>query len=532
MKKMIFVNLVSLIIITLILIQPVSSNISCSQNEIIIVDNEGDGDYQTIQQAIDNANSGDIIQIYSGIYNEKLIIQKERITLKGIDHELGAGTDTEYPIINGDQIGNVIEIYGKHCQITSCIIQNSGHGIFDAGIFILSNEVIISTNGIVSNQYGILVNNCTENIIENNYILSNTMDGIYLLFTEENIISNNIIRENGFQGMFMYEANKNTITENTFSLNGKDGIHLRNTCMNNEITKNIIHSNSIDGIKIMDSNVYYNNLNNNEIYSNGWNGVHIVNGQSNIISDNMIYLNLLNGIQIGNADNNRIIRNTIQDNKEEGIVFLFSGSQNNQIYYNNIINDNAFDGGKNIWDDGRDAGGNYWSYYKGLDVDGDGIGDTPYIIEGMGNMDNTPFIDPLYPPQTPSQPRGPTIGVPGTSYTYRTTSSDNLHNKIQYGWDWNGDDVVDEWTFFYSPEEPCETSYIWNQNGTYQIKVKAMDDQGFQSDWSQPLSITMPKDPKNKIDIIGNFIFNFCQQILYRIYAIIVADQQPNIAKY
>jgi len=202
---------------------------------------------------------------------------------------------------------------------------------------------------------------------------------------------------------------------------------------------------------------------------------------------------------------------------------LFSGSKNNQIYYNNIINDNAYDGGKNIWDDGRDAGGNYWSYYNGIDKDGDGIGDTPYVIEGIGNMDNIPFIEPLYPPQIPSRPRGPTIGFPGTSYTYTTSSSDNIQNKIQYGWDWNGDDVVDEWTVFFTSEEPCETSYIWNQNGTYQIKVKAMDDQGFQSDWSQPLSITMPKNPENKIDVIGNFMFNFFQQLFYRIYVVFLS---------
>ena len=37
-----------------------------SANSILIVDNEGDGDYLTINGALDNAVEGDTIQIYSG----------------------------------------------------------------------------------------------------------------------------------------------------------------------------------------------------------------------------------------------------------------------------------------------------------------------------------------------------------------------------------------------------------------------------------------------------------------------------------
>ena len=56
----------------------------------------------------------------------------------------------------------------------------------------------------------------------------------------------------------------------------------------------------------------------------------------------------------------------------------------------------------NQWDNGEE--GNYWDDYHGLDLNGDGIGDQPYIIlddpmpwgRRTGNRDNYPLMGP-YP---------------------------------------------------------------------------------------------------------------------------------------
>ena len=37
---------------------------------------------------------------------------------------------------------------------------------------------------------------------------------------------------------------------------------------------------------------------------------------------------------------------------------------------------------------------NYWSDYEGIDSDGDGIGDSPYVIDEF-NQDNQPLINPV-----------------------------------------------------------------------------------------------------------------------------------------
>ena len=60
-----------------------------------------------------------------------------------------------------------------------------------------------------------------------------------------------------------------------------------------------------------------------------------------------------------------------------------------------------------------------------------------------------------------------------------------------YYFDW-GDGTNSGWIGYYQSGEPCIVSHEWSEQGIYEIKVKAKDIYGQESNWSDPLPITMP----------------------------------------
>jgi parallel beta-helix repeat protein len=122
-------------------------------------------------------------------------------------------------------------------------------------------------------------------------------------------------------------------------------------------------------------------------------------------SSNNIFLNntangkgagddLPNGFQLGRAFGNTLQGNTVNGN---GIGFALEESDDNIFFHNNLIDNTiqaAFQpGDSNTWDNGYSSGGNYWSDYQGVDANGDGIADTPYVID-ENNMDRFPLTAP------------------------------------------------------------------------------------------------------------------------------------------
>ena len=472
------------------------SIISHSRGDILYVGGSGPGNYSSIQEAVNAAENGDTIFVYSGTYFEHIFINKT-ITLNG--------ENKETTIIDGSLTDNCIKIIA-------------------------------------------------DSVIVNGFTIRKGLIGVYLLQSSGQEIKNNIIRVN-WEGIGLFQ-----ITDA-------------------EISENYINDNFFEGINPVQSS--------------------LVNISHNTITGN------IQGIFLSGSEDNYIYGNNIKSNTR-GIEVRLS-SDNNHLYHNNFINndeDNAFDECSNTWDDDYPSGGNYWDDYTGSDNDGDGIGDTPYSIDGDSNKDNYPFMNPsawnhppyqpndpspengstdvdinanLYwtggdpdgdpvtydiyfgdsspppklvsnqsgssyepgkmnlstdyywkiiswdylgdsnesplwnfttsavvnnPPETPSQPSGTEFGFVYVSYDYSTFSTDPNDDNVSYGWDWDGDLVVDEWSDWYSSGDICNISHSWDIPSTYDVRVKAKDIHYAESDWSIPLTVNItmenypPKNPK------------------------------------
>jgi len=112
------------------------------------------------------------------------------------------------------------------------------------------------------------------------------------------------------------------------------------------------------------------------------------------------------------------------------------------------------------------------------------------------------------PPITPDI-TGQTSAFTGNTIDFSVVSSDPDGDTIQYGWDWDdGSDV--EWTEWYSSGETCFITHRWHSIGTHTVRVKARDSYYGESEWSDPIIISISdettpfvelENPKNGIYI-------------------------------
>jgi len=207
-------------------------------------------------------------------------------------------------------------------------------------IHIAANNVALTNFTIKNGFFGVLIDSSNNIRVISNVITDND-DGVWIAFSSGNIINDNTIAHNAV-GIYLDSSNNTTLNHNTIT-NNAYGIDIEN-CRGNLVTENKINLSSIEGIF-----AYY-------------------------------------------SDDGRILRNTVQNNS---LGIHLDTSNGNDIYQNNFIDnsDQAYvENSDNNWDNG--SKGNYWSDYNGTDLNQNGIGDTPYIINA-DNIDRYPLMNPI-----------------------------------------------------------------------------------------------------------------------------------------
>ncbi|MDG6222930.1 MAG: NosD domain-containing protein [Candidatus Bathyarchaeota archaeon] len=187
--------------------------------------------------------------------------------------------------------------------------------------------------------------------------------------------------------------NGNLEIKNTKIQGFKFAIYFDYYSKNSNIISGNTLTNNTHGIYIYSSN---NHIFGNYIEDSGT-GIRLVESYNNTIFQNKIVGNEA-GIGFGSGGGySTIFHNLIADND---YAFTFWANSQNIIYGNNLINNTNqvhVWSSSNNWD--YESTGNYWSDYNGTDSNGDGIGDTPYVIstspEDYGDADNCPLMKPV-----------------------------------------------------------------------------------------------------------------------------------------
>ena len=196
-----------------------------------------EGNFSSIQEAINEAENGSIIYVPSDVYYEQIVINK---TISLI------GENVSTTIIDGNNGGTIVKITADNVTIAGFTVQNSGWGWYKNGI-----HVYRADNCEMKNNF--LLHNCQNirlNCSQNSRVLDNTIDGdgygIRLINSFNcTAIGNNV--SNCIGGVHLQNATSCTVKRNRFTQNSQ-GVRLYSPCLYNKIMVNTVYNNTYDGM--------------------------------------------------------------------------------------------------------------------------------------------------------------------------------------------------------------------------------------------------------------------------------------------
>jgi nitrous oxidase accessory protein len=311
----------------------------------------------SIGKAIRAAQAGDTILVYSGIYYERLVIDKA-LTIRGVDTGWGL------PVIDGMRQGDVVTIPASGVRIEGLVVKGSGDtGI---GIHLLAGGNTVAGCEVTGCYEGIDLDapdggTASGNVISGDHVHDNAADGVTITGGSGDVVAGNHANDNSY-GIWVVDSTGCIIENNNCSNNIDIEIYLENVtdCIvrNNTMTSERIKDKKIDGLGMrFGTNVTFDS----NYVSRHYYGIKVYNSNDCLVENNVadgsgvnIRLDfgtydttLLNNTVRNGVDNvylhsnatGNIVENNTCYNGREGIYLLESPGntvRGNEVYYNNI----------------------------------------------------------------------------------------------------------------------------------------------------------------------------------------------------
>jgi len=361
-------------------LSPTADHLSLRTSPLVV---SPSGPYTTIEAALADAHTGDVIEVRGGTYPGPLVVQTEGVTLEGVDTPNGA------PVIDGGGQGSVVTLAAPGVVLRGFEVRGSGvePDRDHAGITLTAPRIVVENNRLHDVLFGVFVAQADDAVLRGNDITSKAQydqgrkgDGIRLWYSQRVTVENNTVH--AARDVVMWYSQDVVVRGNVIE-RGRYGIHLM-YCDNAQIENNQILDNSVGIYTMYSADVALRE--------------NLIRGQRGP-----------SGYALGfkDADNVEVTDNALVDNRAgvflDGTPFnptAFGKFQNNLFAFNDVgvsllpaVRGNTFENntfwenveqvavqgggtpGQNLWQ------GNYWSDYTGFDADGDGRGDVPYRSE-------------------------------------------------------------------------------------------------------------------------------------------------------
>ncbi len=329
------------------------------------------GRYATIAAGIAAAQAGDTVLVASGVYNEHGLAVSRSVVILG----------NNYPVVDCQNGGDIFDVSAPGVIIGGLCLRNVGasyvedraairvravdnvkvddcrfdHTIF--GVYVEhANGVVVTRNVLnggaereVSAGNGIHLWYCKNARIEHNKV-SGHRDGIYFEFVENSLIRGNVSTHNIRYGLHFMFSPGNEYVENRFEANGA-------------------------GVAVM----YTQHVTmRNNVFSRNW-GPSSYGLLLKEISDSEITGNQFIGNTVGlHAEGSNRLRVTGNEFIRNGYAARIMANSMDGTFTGNDFVGNAFDVMTNSRQNFNTFDSNYWSAYRGYDLDRNGVGDVPY----------------------------------------------------------------------------------------------------------------------------------------------------------